>query len=64
MRKQSGYTHTISWTEKHQHLGDVSKSFRTTKDAVELHLKAMNSTGQCRDIRVEVIPVVNSPFKL
>lgn len=52
-RKQVGYTHRISWSEKHKDYGEVHKSFPTVKNAVELHLKAINSTGLCYNVKVE-----------
>lgn len=37
-----GYTHKISWNEYEPMLGMfVAKSFRTTEDAVELHLASL-----------------------
>lgn len=54
-RKQVGYTHRISWSEKHKDYGEVTKSFPTTKDAVDLHVKAVNSTGLCYNVKVETI---------
>ena len=35
------YTHRITFTTRHATLGDLLHSFRTTADAVDLHLAAL-----------------------
>ena len=51
--RKVGYTHVISWKEKHKHLGEVSKSFPTTRDAVNIHIHQMQLNNACYDIQVK-----------
>ena len=51
--RKLGYTHVISWKEKHKSLGEVKKSFPTTRDAVNLHIRQMQMSNMCYDIEVK-----------
>lgn len=49
------YTHKISWTEFDQKLGfHVPKDFRTTEDAVRLHLSSLLKRN-INNLKVELI---------
>lgn len=53
--KPSGYTHVVTYLTKHERLGVLKGSFRTTQDALKIHLKMMQTQGLCYDIKVETI---------
>lgn len=53
LKKTKGYTHRIIYKEHHKTHGKVEKTFRTTQDALKVHLEAMNKGGLCFDIKVE-----------
>lgn len=53
LSSKSGYTHVISWKEKHKNYGEITKSFPTTRDAVSIHVKQMQVCGVCYDIEVK-----------
>lgn len=48
------YTHEISFFLKHETLGRLPGSFRTTADALDLHIKVLNESTE----RGEVCGVV------
>ena len=53
------YSHKISFFLKHQTLGRLPGSFRTTEDALPLHLKVLNERadrGEVSGIVVTRIP--------
>ena len=52
--KPSSYTHVVTYKHLHPRLGEVKGSFRTTQDALKIHLKMMMQ-GLCYDIKVETI---------
>lgn len=51
--RKSGYTHVISWKEKHKIFGEVTKSFPTTRCAVNIHIRQMQLSNVCYDIEVK-----------
>ena len=53
--KPSAYTHVVTYKHQHHRLGEVKGSFRTTADALKIHLKMMHMQGLCYDIKVETI---------
>ena len=56
-----GYTHMITFQE-HLDKGIVTKSFRTTKDSVKIHLKAIAAAPSC--FNVTVVPIAQPKVKL
>ena len=58
-----GYTHMITFQEDiGRGIGIVTKSFRTTKDAVKVHLKAIEKAPSC--FNVTVAPIAQPKVKL
>ena len=53
--KKSPYTHKVQYNTVHPRLGVVQGSFRTTTDAVKLHLARMDKDKLCFDIKVTLI---------
>lgn len=51
------YTHKISWKENHESFGLVTKSFRTTEDALEGHLKLLLESDTAFSIQWEQLPL-------
>jgi hypothetical protein len=55
IQQKAGYTHKITWQEKHKQYGTVTKSFPTTKDAVQWHLSNMKTNPDIINAVVERI---------
>ena len=49
------YTHRITYTRNIRHIGEVSCSFRTVADAVDLHMAALAKQGDVSMIVVELL---------
>lgn len=49
------YTHKITWFEMHDYLGVLTKSFRTTQDAVGLHVRNLGRSKKVSNITIERI---------
>lgn len=53
--KEAGYTHIISWQEKHADYGVVYKYFPTTEDALYEHVKSVTHNDNMISFMVETI---------
>lgn len=49
------YTHKISYTKTHKIFGTVTGSFKTTSDAVSIHMENLNSNKDYSNIVVEIL---------
>lgn len=47
------YSHKITWIELHDMFGTVVKSFRTTSDMVDRHVRSLNKSKTVSNITVE-----------
>jgi hypothetical protein len=52
------YTHKISWNENHPEYGTLTKSFRTTEDAIPAHLERLLKSDTAFNIHWEQLPLV------
>lgn len=58
------YTHKISWKENHSMFGLVTKSFRTTEDALKLHLTSLLKNPEAFGVEWETLPVYENADNL
>lgn len=58
LKKKAGYTHTVSYKENVRNIGWVEKSFPTTRDAVDIHMRNLRKSeeqGLLTEIKVQPI---------